>query len=412
MKLSQRGSTTNVFQTHRSLLLLIVWAWSLATRGTSAVASVASYDLPIMSTLVSEHLRSVAHVRNATTGKFIPRNGWIAVRNSSDPLPGHYLGPEGFLARNPLWEFHFCGNEEKDAFVAHWFTNTSVLWAYEALNPQIGTAKAELWRLAVLLVHGGLYMDDDATIGVPLDSVVRRDDKFIVGKESYNWTDSCYRDDFELSNHSLNLRFGDGQSQRLLFDNRFFFNWALFAMPGNPLVHRILQHVVKLIKFEYLTKSLIKLSPQDHRGKLLMCASTFPITLAAREMVLEGHTDDIGLRVGGEQFMEYEANMKAWNNDYNPHRWVKQMQKHRMPYLRSYAQPSADDFEGKLIQPQGSRSIYLVVKKSKRPFPNLETFVNMKFDLQDVQMVSADIASRIPTGEMLPPKLSVSDGLE
>jgi len=85
-------------------------------------------------------------------------------------------------------------------------------------------------------------------------------------------------------------------------------------------------HVVNLIKFEYLGESKIKLSPSDHRGKLLMCASTFPITLAAREMVLEHRQDDIGLRVGGEQFAEYGGDMKAWNNDHNPNRWVKVMQ--------------------------------------------------------------------------------------
>lgn len=65
------------------------------------------------------------------------------------------IGPNGFVARNSEWEVNFCGNYEKDQFMAETFPNTSLLWAYDILNPLLGTAKAELWRLAVLYVYGG-----------------------------------------------------------------------------------------------------------------------------------------------------------------------------------------------------------------------------------------------------------------
>lgn len=52
----------------------------------------------------------------------------------------------------------------------------------------------------------------------------------------------------------------------------------------------MLAHVIRLITLEYKGKSAIKMSPKDHRGKLLMCASTFPITHVVREMVLENFT--------------------------------------------------------------------------------------------------------------------------
>ncbi len=42
-----------------------------------------------------------------------------------------------------------------DAFMSKYYANTSFLWAYEVLNPVIGTAKVELWRLAVLYLRGG-----------------------------------------------------------------------------------------------------------------------------------------------------------------------------------------------------------------------------------------------------------------
>lgn len=42
--------------------------------------------------------------------------------------------------------------------------------------------------------------------------------------------------------------------------------------------------------------------------------------------------------------------MKAWNNDWRPDRWVKQIHKHRLPYLRAYAPPRPAAYEGKVIQ--------------------------------------------------------------
>ena len=187
------------------------------------------------------------------------------------------------------------------------FEGSSIFWAYDILNPIIGTAKVEIWRLAVLYLYGGMYMDDDANIATKLDDVVLPTDKFLVGKEPYDFDDRCYTTDFPLSNYSTTQRFfnntSSGQTAPTLFDNKFFFNWALFSSPGNPLLLRIMEHIVALLKHEYLLDSKIKLSPVDHRGKLLMCATTFPITHAAREMVFEGtQLEEIGLRVGGLYF--------------------------------------------------------------------------------------------------------------
>jgi hypothetical protein len=166
--------------------------------------------------------------------------------------------------------------------------------------------------------------------------VVLPTDKFLVGKEPYDFDDRCYTPDFPLSNHSTMLRFFNQNNAYMsataiaaaastaaatstthptdintaayqqvpeLFENKFFFNWALFSSPGNPLLLRIMEHIVVLLKHEYLSDSKIKLSPVDHRGKLLMCATTFPITHAAREMLFENKdVETMGRRVGGVYF--------------------------------------------------------------------------------------------------------------
>ena len=86
----------------------------------------------------------------------IPRNVWIAVRNSTFLKPAH---TSGLMARNKNWTFNFWGNDEKDAFMEKYFANSSILWIYNVLNPQIGCARPEIWRLAVLYKYGGIYID-------------------------------------------------------------------------------------------------------------------------------------------------------------------------------------------------------------------------------------------------------------
>ncbi len=379
------------------LLLLLFSAFLL-------ILSTELYDLPVLSEKVVDLTRRQIDKR-FENGKFIPQLAWIAIRSANDSRPVHTAA---YLARNPDWKTTYCDNEEKDRFMREYFSNTSFLWAYDAINPVIGTAKAELWRLAVLYVHGGMYMDDDADVLTPLTQIVRPSDKFLVGKESYNWTDMCYRDEYALSNASLNLRYGVKANARELFDNRFFLNWILFSSPGNPLLLRVMTHVVQLIKFEYLTASMIKMDPKDHRGKLLMCMSTFPITLAAREMLLEGRDADVGIRVISEQFAEYQGVMKAWNNDHNPNRWVKQMNKKRLPYLHSYAAPSISLLEGRCVQFHNQRDIFLVRNGTRHSFPDFQTFVDMGFGLDLVQLVAAKYAGLFPVGDPLPTTMKQS----
>jgi len=392
-------------------------SWLSLTLGLGlalGVGGMEGWDLPLVPEAVEA---AVALKRNhQVDGKFIPRIAWIAVKNASDPHAAHMQGPDGFIKRNANWQINFCGNEEKDAFMHKHFEGSAILWAYDILNPAIGVSRAEIWRLAVLYLHGGMYMDDDADIASPLDDVVLPTDKFVCGKEPYAFDDRCYTPDFPLSNHSITQRFPLYDHSKPLFEGRFFFNWALFSMPGSPLLARIMTHIVSLLRGEYAGDSKIKLSPLDHRGKLLMCASTFPITHAAWEVTLEGMYADkgsgssssigsgeLGLRVGGVYFSEYGARMKAWDNDWRPDRWVKQMHKQRLPYLRLYAPPDPAHYEGRAVQGKGQKEIYVVRGGSRRAFPDFETFLTL-FRLEDVQMVGMEVLDVIPLGLPLPPQ--------
>lgn len=86
-----------------------------------------------------------------------------------DELPGHI---HEFFQRNYKWKnIHICDNTCKDEFMNTIFANTSVQWAYSLINMAYAASKADLWRYAVLYTYGGMYIDDDSDIKVPLDEV-------------------------------------------------------------------------------------------------------------------------------------------------------------------------------------------------------------------------------------------------
>jgi len=180
-------------------------------------------------------------------------------------------------------------------------------------------------------------MDDDATIRVPLDNIVNATDKFIAGQEGYDYDNRCYVDEFALSIPALSKKYGT-YTIHGFFDKKFLHNWALFSSPGHPILRRTLHHIVTLISAEYERLSLIKMHPNDHRGKLLQCATTFPLTFSTMELALENRyqeNDGIdGLGIVAWPFGDYDSDIKAWNNDHAPDRWHKVMQKVREPTVR------------------------------------------------------------------------------
>ena len=70
----------------------------------------------------------------------------------------------------------------------------------------------------------------------------------ILGKEGYDYDDRCYVDDYILSNYSLLQKYGPEKQLQRIFDNKFFFNWAIFAAPRHPIILRVLEHISVLIK--------------------------------------------------------------------------------------------------------------------------------------------------------------------
>jgi hypothetical protein len=404
-----------------------------------SVQSVDPWDLPILPEGQDndDYFKSKTQFEIPTSSgngikKFIPPNVYFAIRNLSHDRPHHH---KAFAQRNSNWNIDYYDNNLKDKWMNDNFANTKLLWVYNLLNPEIGASKPNIWRLAMLWKKGGFYMDDDADIATPLDDIIKTDDKILLAEDSSgNWDDRCWLNKYPLSNSSMVQRFDSGDSSsnggvsmkhNTLFHGKWFINWAIFSSPGHPILRRMLHHMVTLIESEYNQLGTIKMNPTDHKAKVMRCATTFPLTLVAREIVLEweykgttsngpsgpsiykdGQTDtntyqiDLGAR--GFDANDYGGNIKAWNNDAAPDRWIKMIHNKGKPYLIQYSKPnpikSVVTYNGWLLQANHGKEIWLCLNGKKHSF-TLKVFMECGYDFEEVHLINSNTLDAIPVGE-------------
>ena len=214
----------------------------------------------------------------------IPRNLYVSVK---DPIPQN--GSSLLLpriakmydrARQAGWTISFVSNDEKTAWMEQHWGKTPVLWAYRRISPQLGVAKADIWRLALLHSLGGVYIDSDAVLDTPLDDIIRlnANSSLIVTKER-NYQDECYLPTSPLSTARLAaLNTALYYTLQRTLDNAVVSTWAIFASPSHPILRRTLNNIVMLVKSEYqhhtqLTPSSRGESPGTlvNRARLVLC---------------------------------------------------------------------------------------------------------------------------------------------
>ncbi len=177
-----------------------------------------------------------------THDKLVPRHLWIAVRNRSEELN---VQMPGLFERNPNWFVHVEGNYEKDLFMNETFANTSLLWAYHILSHQVGAAKADIWRYAVLWTYGGAYIDDDSDMKVPLDKVIEPLDSLIVSYEQNGFNgDRCYIPKYHLSDVYVYEKNNTARNLNVFY-GKILLNWAIISAPRHPIITRTIENLVE-----------------------------------------------------------------------------------------------------------------------------------------------------------------------
>jgi len=87
------------------------------------------------------------------------------------------------INNNPDYRYFLFDDNDNKEFI-HRFFDKDIIKAYESL--QIGAAKADFWRYLVLHKYGGAYLDLDSCFNIPLNQIIREDDKAIITRESHN----------------------------------------------------------------------------------------------------------------------------------------------------------------------------------------------------------------------------------
>jgi mannosyltransferase OCH1-like enzyme len=148
-------------------------------------------------------------VRDASTPKRIPRILW-QTNHSADVTLSVYVNYLFNRFLTPTFEYRFCSDDDCRKFIQA-NCSAEIYDCYSRL--QIGAARADLWRIIVLLHKGGVYLDIDAT---------------------FSWSPEAFLSAFQTELFALE-------------DNGRLTNYFLAASPNNPVLRSIRDQIVQNI---------------------------------------------------------------------------------------------------------------------------------------------------------------------
>lgn len=141
-----------------------------------------------------------------------------------------------------------------------------------------------------------------------------------------------------------------------------------------------------------------------------MCA-TGPslLTGTAREMVLE-EKEKFTYKLASLDFKDFGGKFKAFHmpvkND--PNHYMRNMARSGPGLLKEYMpehMPTPEflkQLQGKVVQGQNGKEIFMVDKGERRGIPNFDTFLALNFTMADVYVMSDNKIRAIPLGSSMP----------
>ena len=117
-----------------------------------------------------------------------------------------------FRKKNPDYAYEFYDDERIEKFLEKEYGD-DILKLYKKIN--IGAAKADFFRYAILYKKGGVYVDIDSGINSSLEEFIKPDDTAIITHEG---------------------------------DPTLFAQWALIYSPGHPFLQKTIDMVIENIR--------------------------------------------------------------------------------------------------------------------------------------------------------------------
>lgn len=123
----------------------------------------------------------------------------------------------------PTFEYRFCNDDICSAYINENFPGP-IADAYASLL--VGAARADFWRVLVLLQEGGIYIDIDAALVWPLELLI------------------------------------DNDQSELLIQNGPLTNFFMASAPGNPLMREIAEAILRNIQENTVRSVLAMTGPK------------------------------------------------------------------------------------------------------------------------------------------------------
>jgi mannosyltransferase OCH1-like enzyme len=227
--------------------------------------------------------------------------------------------------------------------------------------------RSDIWRLAVLYLRGGVYIDTDAYLNSNLDDVVLANDSLVLSFEDvaysnmYNsWYHLSDLADVSVSSHPCvnhsdtftaasttgaapychRLEYFPSVGQSFEKPTRrssevILVQWMMIAKPGHPFLLRALENIVELIRLEFHCNSAVNgsLIPEDFpMQRLFLVTGPWVFTATIRELIRKDPANLNQLRIANNYYFRDAGAKHEQKRTYFRHMRVS-----RRPLLKSYA---------------------------------------------------------------------------
>lgn len=118
----------------------------------------------------------------------IPKILWQTYKSKFPPKQACDL-IHSWLSLNPSLEWYYMDDEKCDLFIKEHF-NTEFYEMYKSLP--LGVMRADVWRVAIVYVYGGIYADIDTKCLKSIPQWISDNDSLIVGVETPNGSINNY----------------------------------------------------------------------------------------------------------------------------------------------------------------------------------------------------------------------------
>jgi inositol phosphorylceramide mannosyltransferase catalytic subunit len=151
------------------------------------------------------------------------------------PLPKELADNIRDISRvNSTWEHRLYDSDDIETIILKHY-GPDILDIYRKINPRYVSARVDLFRYLLIYAEGGFYIDIKGTSALPLDDLLRAEDRLILSQ----W------DNKEGERHA---GWGLHQDLKAIAGGEYQM-WNIIAVRGHPVLRAVLEQVIDNIQY-------------------------------------------------------------------------------------------------------------------------------------------------------------------